>query len=96
MYKDKQKQKESNKLANQRYRKKVLPRPKVSRKGITDIEGITPLHPILEALIDPVKRAKLEAIYQSLKAHHVTEQISYGIPRAVRFDVVGELLECTQ
>ena len=83
MYKDKAKQKEAVREAVRKH-----------RQGIT--KGITQYHPILLALIDPVKRKKLEAITQSLKAHHVSELVSYGLRKPIPFDVVGELLEATR
>lgn len=52
---------------------------------------------ILNALVDPIKRKKLEKITQSLKAHKVDSLVYYGFPKlgGVPFDVVGDLLEAT-
>ena len=84
MYKDKERQKEANKLANQRYRK----------KGIT--VGITKYHPIMDILIDPVKRKKLERVCDELKNHKVIEQVYYGCgANPIRMDVVSEMLDVT-
>ena len=81
-YKDKQKATEYAKTAMRK------------KRGITE-KGMTQYHPILDALIDPVKRDKLERIYQELKSHHVSELVSYGLRKPIPFDVVGELLEAT-
>ena len=75
MYKDKEAQKETNRLANKRYRE----RKGITEEGITQ-EGITVEYPaIIIALADPVKREKLERITQSLKSHNVLEGVRYGI-----------------
>ena len=81
-------QREKTRLRVERYRSKEKALPKGSVTGEA-------LHPILEALIDPVKRRKLEAISQELKARHVSEQVFYGCVNPIPFDVVGELLEVT-
>ena len=53
--------------------------------------------PILSALIDPIKRAKLEAIYESLKAHKKADKVFYGYPGlgGVPFNVIGDYLDAT-
>ena len=90
--------KEQTRLRVERYRnkKKSVTSGSVTTPSVT-LKSITgeALHPIMEALIDPVKRKKLEAITQSLKAHHVSELVSYGCRNPIPFDVVGELLEAT-
>ena len=51
---------------------------------------------ILEALVNPEKRKKLEKIHQSLKEFNQLENVYYGYPdRGIPFDMVGELLEAT-
>ena len=86
------------------YKDKVLQREAIRRavakhrgitgEGITG-EGITQYPAIVEALCDPVKRNKLEAIYQSLKAHNVLGEVRYGV-FGPTFEVVGEMLEVTE
>ena len=51
---------------------------------------------ILEALVDPEKRVKLEKIYLSLKKQNpdLLKEVRYGV-NGPTFDVVGELLEVT-
>ena len=51
------------------------------------------VHPIMEALANPEKRKKLEAICASLKAFNQLENVSYGIPRPIPMSRVSELLE---
>ena len=53
------------------------------------------VRPIIKALADPVKRKKLEAIYQSLKAHNVLSNTYYGCGTdSTPFEEVGKLLDC--
>jgi len=53
------------------------------------------IRPIIKALADPVKRKKLEAVYQSLKDHNVLRNTYYGCgDDPVPMEEVGELLEC--
>ena len=58
-YKDKEKQKEAVKRAVDKHRKGI------TLEGITE-QGITEYPAIVHALCDPVKRAKLEKIYEEL------------------------------
>jgi len=58
------------------------------------LDNVTQYPAILLALVDPVKRKKLEAIVLEMKRHHVSEHVRYGIAGPT-FDVVGELLEVT-
>ena len=83
MYKDKEKQKEANRLAQARFK----------AKGIT--QGITEYPAIIRALVDPKKRAMLEFISEDLKQKHLGHQLSYGV-NGPDFDMVGELLEVTR
>ena len=61
------------------------------REGVTE-EGVTEYPAVIEALVDPVKRAKLERIYHSLASHN--EETRYGL-WGPTFDIIGELLEVT-
>jgi len=73
MYKDKVKQREANKLANQRYRQ----RKGITVEGITQ-EGITKYPAILLALCDPKKRAMLEFISNDLIRKGIGANTWYG------------------
>ena len=61
--------------------------------GLT-AKGLTEYPAILHALVDLVKRRKLERIYQSLKERRLTRDVWYGIG-GVDFETVGDLLEAT-
>ena len=61
----------------------------VTESGVTK-EGVTEYPAVIEALVDPVKRAKLEKIYHS--SHNV--EARYGL-WGPTFDIIGELLEVT-
>ena len=61
------------------------------REGVT---GVTEYPAVIEALVDPVKRAKLEKIYHSLASHNEETQVRYGL-WGPTFDIIGELLEVT-
>ena len=53
------------------------------------------VRPIIKALADPVKRKKLQAIYQSLKDHRVLGNVYYGCGEdPVPMEEVGKLLDC--
>ena len=62
-----------------------------------DSKSVTQYPAILHALTDPIKRKKLEAIYQSLKAHNKVDKVFYGFPGlgGVPFNVIGDYLEAT-
>jgi len=62
--------------------------------GLTGLTGLTEYPAVIEALVDPVKRAKLEKIYHSLASHDVEAQVRYGL-WGPTFDIIGELLEVT-
>ena len=64
----------------------------VTKEGVT--KGVTEYPAVIEALVDPVKRAKLEKIYHSLASHDVEAQVRYGL-WGPTFDIIGELLEVT-
>ena len=65
----------------------------VTKSGVTE-EGVTEYPAVIEALVDPVKRAKLERIYHSLASRNVETQVRYGL-WGPTFDIIGELLEVT-
>jgi len=91
-YKDPQKQKEAIKKAVQKYRKGIT-EAGITEAGITD--KYQNVRPIIKALADPVKRKKIEAIYQSLKAHNVLSNTYYGCGTdSTPFEEVGKLLDC--
>ena len=64
--------------------------------GLT--EGSNKEYPaILQALTDPIKRRKLEKIYQLLRDFKQEKNVYYGYPdNGIPFDLVGELLEVTR
>ena len=49
---------------------------------------------ILDALVEPAKRQKLEKIYESLKSRGLANEVYYGISGIIFADI-GELLEAT-
>ena len=49
---------------------------------------------IIRALIDPIKREKLEKIHQSLKEHKVLREVRYGTSGPT-FELIGDMLEAT-
>lgn len=64
-------------------------------QGLTAQE-ITEFHPILYALVDPVKRRKLELVCDALSKRNLQSQLFYGCGRhSISFDIVEELLEAT-
>ena len=67
----------------------------VTKEGVTGSTGVTEYPAVIEALVDPVKRAKLEKIYHSLASHNVEAQVRYGL-WGPTFDIIGELLEVTR
>ena len=79
MYKNKAKQQEANRLIERN-----------TRKGVT----LDNTHPLIYALIDPVKRKRLESICTLLKTHHVSEAVFYGCRSPVPFNVVSDYLDC--
>jgi len=92
-YKDKEKQKKAVKHAVDKHR--VLQKG-ITPEGITE-KGITQYPAIVLALVDPIKRKKLEKIYQSLKDFKQEKNVYYGHPyKGVPFDLVGDLLEVTE
>ena len=63
-----------------------------------DSKSVTQYPAILHALTDPIKRKKLEAIYQSLQRHNKADKVFYGFPGlgGVPFNVVDDYLEATR
>ena len=66
MYRNKAKQKEANRKASRRYR---------TKQGMT--EGMTP--PIINALLDPKKRAMLEFVSQDIKRKGLSGEIYFTV-----------------
>ena len=67
------------------------------REGLTEFtEGSQDYHPILRALMDPIKREKLERICESLGKRKLLTHVYYGMRLPVDFETVSELLEATQ
>lgn len=86
MYKDKNKQKEANRLAKQKQRGMT--------KGMTS-EGMTQqgmTYPtIIVALVDPEKRAKLTSICNQLKDRGLLDKVSYGLSDKIRCPTFREV-----
>ncbi len=69
---------------------------KMRNKGADNVTlDVTQYPAIIHALADPIKRKKLEKIYQSLKDFNQEKNVRYGI-NGPTFDVVGDLLEATR
>ena len=88
-YKDKVLQREAVKKAVHKYR--VL---HTNKEGITE-QGVTEYHPILEYLIDPIKRDKLERICHFLRQHNQLGEVYFGCRQPLSFDIVEGLLQAT-
>ena len=66
-------------------------------QGRVHTDNVTRYHPILEALVDPVKRKKLEAVCLALRRRNLGSKVYYGAGAySVSFDMVEELLDATQ
>ncbi len=87
MYKDREKAKLASKERMRKYRQGVT--KGVTKEGVTG-QGVT--YPILYALGDIKKRAKLRCICQNLSNHGVLKDVRYGVSGPT-MDVVAELLE---
>lgn len=89
MYKNKEKQREAVKRAVEKHRG-------ITSEGITD-PSVTPHHPILDDLVDPIRRAKLQAICDALnRRKDLASKVFYGISEnGLPMDVVGDLLDAT-
>ena len=93
-YKDLGKSREAHKELMRKKRQGVT--LGVTNEGVTDM-GVTEYPAILRALVDPIKRVKLEKIYQSLSNFKQAGNVYYGCGKdSVPFDVVGDLLEATK
>ena len=92
-YKDRNKQREAVKEAVAKHRKGITDEG-ITDEGITD-EGIT-YPPIVYALVDKEKRAKLQSICESLKAHGCADKVYYGAGvHSIDMGTVEELLTAT-
>ena len=91
-YKDKGKAKEAARDRQRKHRQGVT-QEGVTEQGVT--LDVTQYPAILLALTDPIKRRKLEKVYQSLKDFKQEKNVFYGYPAMMPFDVVGDLLEAT-
>ena len=86
-YKDIEKRKETSRLSMEKMRKGL------TTEGLTS-QGLTQYHPILDDLIDPIQREKLEAVCLALKRRNL--RLFYGIGKnGLPMDIVGELLDAT-
>jgi hypothetical protein len=103
MYKDKEAQREANRLAAKKRRDKA----KGMTEGMTfyplasypDKENVIPdtikQYPaIITALVDPIKREKLERITAELKARRLLKSVRYGV-FGPTFEQVAEMLSIT-
>ena len=93
-YKDKVLQREAVKKAVQKHRVLHTNKEGITEQGVT-LEGITEYHPILEYLIDPIKRDKLERICHSLRQHNQLGEVYFGCRQPLSFDIVEGLLQAT-
>ena len=93
-YKDKVLQREAVKKAVQKHRVLHTNNEGITKQGVT-LEGITEYHPILEYLVDPIKRDKLERICHSLRQHNQLGEVYFGCRQPLSFDIVEGLLQAT-
>lgn len=98
MFKDKEKQREYNRQRMQRTRvtQKVtqVPEDVLPDTPVLPIPVLpTDYPPVINALADMDKRAKLRAICQSLGSRGLLREVRYGV-EGPTFDVVAECLEC--
>ena len=87
------KQREQTRERVKRYREK---HNSVTSDSVTD-PSVTQYHPILEDLVDPVRRAKLQAICDALnRRKDLASKVFYGInENSLPMVVVGDLLDAT-
>jgi hypothetical protein len=100
-YKDKEKQKEANRLRMQKVRQGntkvtqnndvVLPEKENAVLPITSVKPSDDYPVIIHWLADKDKRAKLQAISNSLANRNCSEHVRFGV-YGMTFDRVGELL----
>ncbi len=92
-YKDKEKRKELSREAMRKRRGVNI--QGLTKEALTE-QGLTEYHPILYALVDPVKRKKLQDICGALSHRNLQSNLFYGCGiRSLPFDVVEQLLEAT-
>ena len=82
--------KEQTRLRVQRYRER--------KNSVTEMpDNVTQYPAIIYALADPIKRRKLEKVYQSLRDFKQEKNVYYGLPcNGISFDIIGEMLEVTR
>ena len=96
-YKSKAAQKEAIRKAVEKHRKGIT--LGITEEGITEKDtkkDVIPYHPIIYALADIKKRAKLRAICQSLDNRGLLEQVSYGTRHPISMAIVNELLTAVE
>ena len=80
---------------NQPKATKRLPGMEAANRAYSGIiRGENGESPILDALVDPIKRDKLERICQSLKNFNQLSEVRYGV-QGPTFDIVSEMLDAT-
>ena len=92
MYKDKEKQKTTERERQRRYRKGVTNFPGLIPKGVTEDLGVTDYPDIIDKLTDPVWRSKLEKICHSFHRRSDMEVCWLG---DTNLTTVCDWLECT-
>jgi len=54
-------------------------------------------HPLIYALTDPIKRAKLQSVCDELGKRHLLDRLYYGIGKnSIDFSIVNQMLEATR
>ena len=92
-YKEQEKRKEAARASMEKKRKGLT--MGLTKEGLTS-QGLTQYHPILDDLIDPIRRKKLEAISSALKRRNLGNRVYYGFSKnGLPMDVVGDLLDAT-
>ena len=107
-YKDAEKQKEANKEASKRYREGMTKGVVIPKESV--IPAVIPEHSVyqcirlskrqvtptlLNALVDPIERQKLESICGSLDVRGKMDRVYYGISGLTMSDI-SSLLEVTE
>lgn len=92
-YNNKEKQKEANRERQRRYRdkQKGVTLEGVMEQGVMDIKRYPA---IITALVDPIKREKLERITAELKSRRLLKSVRYGV-FGPTFEQVAEMLVIT-
>ena len=91
-YKSQEARREASRESMQKKRKGLT--RGVNKEGLTE-QGLTQYHPILEHLVDPIKRDKLERICHSLRQHNQLGEVYFGCRQPLSFDIVEGLLQAT-